>query len=173
MSVKLRKRLKGVKISLYLDIYQRGKRAYEYLNLYLTPELEKGRLTKAQKDANRINLELAERIQAKRFLEVMDGTFGFRNREKENGSFMRYVEYLITKHNTSKGNFDNWDSMLKHLKNYVQTDVAFQQINKQWLEGFKDYLETVETSMGKLLSQNSQLAYYSKLCAALKRANKC
>ncbi|HQR92212.1 MAG: recombinase [Bacteroidetes bacterium 24-39-8] len=170
MNVKLRQRLKGDKISLYLDIYTSGKREYEYLNLYLVPEPEKGKLTKEQRDENRKTFVLADGIRSKRFLEMMNGTYGFRDREKAKGSFLRFVEYLIQKRNTSKGNYDNWDSMFKHLKKYVKTDVTFNQINKQWLEGFKDYLHVAKTPADKLLSQNSQLAYYSKLCAALKQA---
>lgn len=42
MKVTLRQRLKGDKISLYLEYYSNGKRQYEYLNLYLTPDPEKG-----------------------------------------------------------------------------------------------------------------------------------
>ncbi|HRA73324.1 MAG TPA: site-specific integrase, partial [Flavobacterium sp.] len=49
MKVTLRQRQKGNKISLYLDYYSNGKRDYEYLNLYLLPEPEKGKLTKAEK----------------------------------------------------------------------------------------------------------------------------
>jgi len=52
MNVTLRQRKKGNKISLYLDYYTNGKREYEYLNLYLLPEPEKGKLTKEQKDDN-------------------------------------------------------------------------------------------------------------------------
>jgi len=56
MTVKLRQRLKGGNISLYLDYYSKGKRKYEYLDLYMIPEPEKGRLTKEQKEENRKNL---------------------------------------------------------------------------------------------------------------------
>lgn len=82
MNVKFRQRLKGNKISLYLDKYVDGRREYEYLNLYLTPEPEKGKLTKEQKDANKEALQLAETIRSKRHLEIVNGEHGFRNREK-------------------------------------------------------------------------------------------
>ena len=61
--------------------------------------------------------------------------------------------------------------MLKHLKKYVKTDVAFEQLNKDWLEGFKTYLaKETRTPANKPLSQNSQSAYYNKIRAALKQA---
>lgn len=53
MKVTLRQRLKGDKISLYLEYYSNGKRQYEYLNLYLTPDPEKGKLTNAVKEENK------------------------------------------------------------------------------------------------------------------------
>jgi integrase len=63
--------------------------------------------------------------------------------------------------------------MLKHLKTYVKTDVTFEQLNKTWLEGFKNYLtKTARTPSDKALAQNSQSAYYNKMRAALKQAVK-
>ena len=73
MTVKLRQRKKGDKISLYIDYYHQGKRKYEYLQLYLTPEPEKGKLTKEEKDENQQNLALAESIRSKRHLELQNG----------------------------------------------------------------------------------------------------
>ena len=172
MNITLRQRLKANKISLYLDKYIDGKREYEYLNLHLIPEPENGKLTKAQKDENKKNLSLAEAIRSKRHLEVVNGEHGFRNTEKAKGSFLRYVEHLIAKRNTSESNHANWYSMQKHLQRYLKTDITFKQITKDWVEGFKDHLRTTETSTGRKLSQNSQLSYYSKFCAALKQAHK-
>ena len=42
------------------------------LGIYLTPEPEKGSLTKAQKDENKKMLELAETIRSKRFMEIQN-----------------------------------------------------------------------------------------------------
>lgn len=172
MNITLRQRLKGNKISLYLDKYIDGIREYEYLNLYLVPDPEKGKLTKEQKEENKKSMALAEAIRSKRHLEIVNGEHGFRNREKAKGSFLRYVEHLIEKRNTSKSNYDNWTSMQKHLHEFVKNDITFKQINKEWVEDFKQYLKDTKTSTGRQLSQNSQLAYYSKFCAALKQAYK-
>ena len=173
MKVTLRQRLKSGAISLYLDYYNKGKRKYEYLNLSLIPDPETGRLTKVQKEANRSNLVLAENIRSKRHLEIQNGNYGFQDRERTKGSFIKYVELLAQKKDTSKGNYDNWDSMLKHLKKYVATDISFEQLDAQWVENFKIYLAKDDiTSSKRSLSQNSQSAYYNKLSAALKQAVK-
>ena len=102
MNVTLRQRLKGDKVSLYLDYYHQGKRQYEYLQLYLIPEPKKGKLTKEQKDENRKTLALAESIRSKRHLEIQNGIYGFQDQGKMKGSFLRYFEYLAEKRKGSK-----------------------------------------------------------------------
>ncbi len=139
MKVALRQRKKGDKISLYLDYYHKGNRSYEYLNLYLHPAPLKGKLTKTQKDHNKNNLNLAENIRAKKHLEIQSGVYGFPNKSKLNASFLNYFQMLTDKRKESTGNYGNWDSTIKHLKKYAKRDIIFAEINKQWLEGFKDY----------------------------------
>jgi len=53
MKVTLRQRTKGDKVSLYLDYYHKGKREYEYLELYLFPEPEKGNSQRSKKNPTR------------------------------------------------------------------------------------------------------------------------
>jgi len=174
MNVTLRQRKKSNKISLYLDYYSNGKRQYEYLNLYLDPEPEKGKLTKKEKEDNAKILELAESIRSKRHLEIKNGIFGFQDSGKMKGSFLNYFESLAEKRNDSIGNFGNWDSTLKHLKKYTNdVDVSFSQIDKKWLEGFKEYLQkTAKTPSKKALSQNTQSSYFNKVRASLREALK-
>ncbi len=173
MKVTLRQRTKGDKISLYLDYYHQGKRSYEYLQLYLYPEPEKGKLTKEQKKENKDTLTLAETIRAKRHLEVQNGVYGMQDSSKLKGSFIKYMEHLMEKRKDSKGNYDNWDSSLKHLKKFAKHDVTFSEIDKQWLEDFKDYLKhEAETPAKRKLSQNSCYSYFNKVRAALKQAFK-
>src|SRR5690606_4705571 len=93
MKVSLRQRKKGNKITVYLDYYDKGKREYEYLGLYLTPEPEKGSLTNAQKDENKKILELAESIRSKKHLEAQNQIYGFRDKEKQKGNFLTFFEY--------------------------------------------------------------------------------
>ena len=116
MTVTLRQRKKGDKISLYLDYYGDGKRDYEYLQLYIIPEPEKGKLTKEQKEENRKTMILAEAIRSKRLLQIKNEEYGFRDTDKAKGSFIAYFERLTEKRKGSEGNWGNWDSVLKHLK---------------------------------------------------------
>lgn len=171
MNVKLRQRQKNDRITLYLDYYHQGQRNYEYLNLYLIPEPEKGRLTKEQKEENRKNLALAEAIRSKRHIEIQNGIYGFEDLERKKGSFIKYMEMLAEKRYDSIGNFGNWDSALKHVKKYSSVDVSFAQINKKWLEGFREYLGSEAlTPSHTRLSKNSQGSYLSKVKCALRLA---
>jgi len=173
MNVTLRQREKSDKVSLYLDYYHKGKRQYEYLQLYLIPDPEKGTLSREQKDENRKTLALAEAIRSKRNMEIQNGIFGFQDQGKMKGSFLRYVEYLAEKRKDSEGNYGNWDSALKHLKKFVKFDITFAQIDKRWLDDFKEYLQkTSRTPSLQPLSQNSASSYYNKIRAALKQAYK-
>ena len=154
MKVTLRQRLKKEAISLYLDYYSKGQRKYEYLNLHLIPQPEKGSLTREQKDENRKNLSLAESIRAKRHLEMQNGFYGFQDKVKLEGAvFIKYLELLKLKRDSSRANYDNWDSMLKQLKKFVKTDLTFEQINKDWLEDFKKYLSESSSNTGKQTSR--------------------
>lgn len=173
MKVTLRQRQKGNKISLYLDYYSNGKRDYEYLNLYLLPEPEKGKLTKAEKDENNKILSLAESIRSKKHLEIQNGMYGFNNLEKLKGFFILYMETLAEMRLESKGNYDNWDSTIKHLRKYCPRDISFAQLDSKFVEGFREYLtKTARTPGNKPLSANSSHSYFNKFRAALKQAVK-
>jgi integrase len=172
MKVTLRQRKKGDKISLYLDYYKDGRRDYEYLQLYLVPEPEKGKLSKEQKEGNRKTLALAEAIRSKRVLQLKNEEYDFRDTDKAKGSFIAYFEQLTEKRRDSQGNYGNWDSVLKHLKKFAEGGISFKDIDKNWLEGFKQYLKNAKNKAGKRLSQNSQCSYFSKVTAALKEAVK-
>ena len=169
MKVTLRHRNQGKQTSLYLDYYHKGKRKTEYLKLYLNPLAK----SKEDKDVNKKTLQLAETIRAQRQIEIQNGVYGFRDQEKQKGSFLSYVELLAQKRQDSLGNYGNWLSMLKHLKEYCNYEVSFADVDRKFIQGFKEYLDKNSgTNESKKLSQNSKYSYYNKLRAALKQAVK-
>ncbi|MEO9484690.1 MAG: phage integrase SAM-like domain-containing protein [Ekhidna sp.] len=171
MKITLRKRERKTRTSLYLDIYDGGARKQEPLDLHLYKPNGKA-LTPAQKRENKDILELAERVRAQKLLDYQNGKFGFTSISNANKSFVRYMEGLAADRINSKGNYGNWDSAIKHLKKYLNDkDVKFSKINKEWLAGFKNYLEKEAIAHGnKPLSQNSKSCYFNKIRAALKEA---
>ncbi len=173
MKVTLRERNRGTKISLYLDIYHKGTRKSENLGIFLLKEMEKGKLSKQQRETNKEQRTLAENIRAKRLLELQNGFYGFTDRSKQQESFIDYIQFLANNRKGSLGNYGNWDSALKHLKKYSPFTLSFSQVDQQWLEGFKNYLQKkARSSSQKPLSQNTQSSYFNKIRAALNQAFK-
>jgi len=71
-------------VSLYVDIYQSGKREYEFLGLHLTKD----------KTTTKETLKLAQYIQAKRQLEIQHSEHGFVPYFKKKANFVAYFESL-------------------------------------------------------------------------------
>ena len=70
--VRLRfKQLNNGNKSIYLDIYQDGKRTYDFLKLYLVPER-----TAADRTRNEQTMRAANTIKAQRIIELANGTAG-------------------------------------------------------------------------------------------------
>ena len=165
-------------MSLYLDIYRNGKREYEFLKLYLVPEL-----TKADKKKNDETMKLAEAIKAKRTVELMNGEYGFKSQYKTDTPFFEYYSAMCEKrfNNTeSRGNWGNWYSCLHHLRIYEKREnITFAEITPEWVQGFKDYLETKalawsndksERVKDTKLARNSKVSYFAKLKACINQA---
>jgi len=172
-----RKQTRNGTISLYLEIYKGyaetkdGKRKpirdYEYLDLYLIDKPS----NPIDKQQNKENLKLAESIKAKRELEIKNGTYGFTNEFKKQTNFIEYFRNLVNKKET-KGNLGNWYSTQIHLENYAGSNVTFKDIDLQFAEGFKEYLNKAKRKDGKPLANNSKASYFAKFRASLNEAVK-
>lgn len=100
--------------------------------------------------------------------ELLNAKYGFKSQIKGKANFIDYVKKLTDERLDSKGNFGNWDSALKHLIKYCGENVAFDYIDQQFCEGFKEYLQnTAKTSSKENLSANSVNSYFCKFRAAL------
>jgi integrase len=164
--------------SLYLDIYREGKREYEFLKLYLTPEK-----TSFDKQQNKETLATAQAIKAKRQIELQNGEYGFTSQFKIDTPFLNYYRKLCEERhgNTeSRGNWGNWFSCLRHLERYCTEKTMFKDVTTDWIEGFKDYLDNAakdaykrksnDFAEAKPLSQNSKVSYFNKLRACINQA---
>lgn len=142
-----RKKLTNGNVSLYLDIYLNGKREYEFLKLYLIPEK-----TKADREANRQTLQLANSIKARRIVEVQNGEHGFKSAYASDTLFFDYYRAMCARRlgAESTGNWGNWKSCLKHLQKYEPNE----------RDRIKDHP----------LSRNSRVSYFNKLRACLNQA---
>lgn len=169
MQVALRKRNQGGKTSLYLDFYHKGKRRTESLKLYLHPKPK----TAQERTENKKTLEIAETIRAKRQIEMQNDVYGLTDREKIKGEIIPYFRNLTEKRKESEGNYGNWRSMLVYLERHVPTGTTFERLDRDFVIGFREYLNTeAKTKSNKLLSQNSKHSYFNKFRAGIKQAHK-
>jgi len=153
-SVKLRvKKLADGNGSYYLDWFQNGKRHYEYLKLYTVLS---DRPTKAEREANKESLKLAQQIRNQRENQLIAEPQGITPIHKRKQSVSAYLQANAA----SKGS----KLMAEHFCNYMgKNDLQIQNLNKEHLQGFSEYLSA-------RLNGNTANAYFSKLRTVLKRA---
>lgn len=178
--IRLRKRkMPTGNTSLYLDIYMNGKREYEYLKLYLIPEI-----TKTDKEKNKQTMQLAEAVKSKRIVDLQNGEYGFKSAYKLETNFLDYYRAMCEKRHgniESRGNWGNWYSCLKHLERYCKQNTTFKDITPEWIEGFREHLDKkarcrdkrkyiITNEVMKPLSQNSKVSYFNKLRACINQA---
>lgn len=165
------------KTSLVLEYYYgytrddegriKHRRKFETLEYYLYTDPR----NKLERDHNKVNLEMAEKVKAKRLLAEQNEQYGFAVKYKIRTNLVEYIKGLIEQRKESPGNWGNWDSALKHLVAYAGTNTTFEMVNKKFVEGFKTYLaKQAKTKSNTALSTNSQSSYFLKLKAALNQA---
>lgn len=143
--------MKDGNASLYLDIYHKGKRKYEFLQLYLTKD----------KQANKETLAIADSIAAKRQLEISYDSHGFTPKFKKSADFIDYFDKLPR----PNGKHYYVDGTLRHLKIFTGGKIKISQIDEAWCEKFRDYLSN---SIGP----NTVRLYLACVNIALNRAVK-
>lgn len=172
-----KKKLSSGKLSLYIEYYKgsyidtNGKkkhnRDFEYLKRYLHSDPKSPK----DKKENKETLALAENILKIRQADYIKGKYEIKNTSKSKTPFLAYYTKLKEERFESKGNYDNWDAAQKHLEKYCSPTVTFNDINEEFVKGFKYYLEhNAKTKSDTLLSQNSKYTYFNKFKAALRSA---
>ncbi len=174
--IRERKRKDGM-IGVYLEIYsgytkdengkiapKRKRETLDYV-LYDKPNTSKERFY--NKEARR----KIEAIKGETLKELLNNRNGFRSDSKSKVNFIEYFKKLTNEKHDSKGNYGNWDSVLKHLTSFAGKNIPFSDIDVKFCEDFKEYLKNgVKTSAGKPFSTSTQSSYFCKLRAALNQA---
>ncbi|HHC7341185.1 TPA: site-specific integrase [Vibrio parahaemolyticus] len=148
------------------------KREYEVLDLFIYDKPK----TPAQRKHNKEHLLLAETIKSKRLVEWQSQKHGFEDRTKRSASFIDYFQRQIDikEQTTSTSNHSIWLSARKHLLLYCGNhDLSFDELDKDWLDGFKYYLTNeAKTKSDTPLSRNTQSSYFNKVRAAINEAHR-
>lgn len=162
--------------SLYLDIYQNGKRTYEFLKLYLVPEVDEA--TAAQ---NQNTIKVANAIKAKRVIEIANGKAGI----AKDATFGKMLlldwldEYKAGK--VGEKNILAIGRLKKHLAMYNNgRAVMMQDVDEAYCKGFISYLSNKAYAYyhgkdgkevkGKKISKQTASLYFIHLASALNEA---
>ncbi|WP_232802110.1 site-specific integrase [Motilimonas sp. E26] len=148
------------------------KREHEVLDLFIYDKPK----TPAQRKHNKEHMLLAETIKSKRLVEWQSQKHGFEDRTKRSASFIDYFQRQIDikEQTSSTSNHSIWLSARKHLLFYCgKNDLSFDELDKDWLDGFKYYLTNeAKTKSDTPLSRNTQSSYFNKVRAAINEAHR-
>ena len=142
------------------------------MKLYLIPETS---LT--NKEANKETWKLANAIKAQKIVEIQNNVHGFSNRgAKSKANLIEYVEMLADRKlkksgGDKRGTSMSYIALTHHLKEYSGDKTTFKQIDKNYCQGFVEYLKTaVNANNGQQLSANTQWGYMKRLEAVINSA---
>lgn len=163
--------------SLYLDIYQNGKRTYEFLKLYLVPETDE-----AAAAQNQNTIKVANAIKAKRVIEIANGKAGIA-KDATLGKMLLMdwlEEYRQGKLQNENGK--NTASSIEMLKRHIAIynggrAVMMQDVDEAYCKGFIMYLSNKACGVfgknkveGKRICKHTASNYFVHLASALNEA---
>lgn len=179
MNIKVRtKKLSNGNSSIYLDFYEKGKRWYEFLNLYLVPEVDA-----VSKKQNQNAKDKAIATMAKRQLHIEKEPEIIEGRKDTSPIFMEWLgEYLLDIQNNSdysKGYFKTTRTMVNIIKAYLKhsrrSNMVMSKIDKNMVKGYLDYVvniyqNTKSSNNPKPLSPKTQLLHQTGFTTMLNYA---
>lgn len=188
MKVTLRsKALANGNRSLFLEFYDKGKRTYEFLHLYLIPEVDE----KAKKE-NENALKKAHAIKAERIINpstIKNETDKEKDRaiiekEKKNKlTLMEWVdEYIDIVRNC--GNYSNAainqsitvkEALVQYLSHICRPGILLSKIDKEFVKGFllfldNGYVQKHWKKVVKPISESTKKVYQTKFNTIINRA---
>ena len=177
--VKLRyKALKDGNQSIYLDCYVNGIREYKFLSLYLRPET-----SRENKLWNREQLRLANAIKAQYIIDIQNGEYGFKDRNRSRKlNFITYCEEMAAEYEANGQNSCAvlMRSAIKRMTDYKGKNITFNHIDKDFLIGFIEYLNSDIRDFDKAAKDKNRkpkpLAEATKQCiqrSPLRQNNGC
>lgn len=166
--VKVRtKKLADGSESYYLDIYVDGKRSYEFLKLYLLPEINP-----MIKEQNRATKAAVEAIKSKRIIELTHSKAGLKKTSIRSKMLLDdWMEtYLAEQERKGVRGLKLLRTVCRMLPLY-RKKVRMQEIDKEWCLDFIDWIQhTYKTRWGKPLSPKSTADYVGYFSTTLNAA---
>lgn len=153
--------------SVFLATYYNGKYTYEFLKMYIVPEL-----TRLDVEANKETLRLAETIRAKRISEYYNKRAGFGTSLRFNETTL--IEYL--NHIRLKKSYKTsmtYTTLETHLLGFLgrKKDFRLKKVDKDFCVRFVSYLSKLSVC-GNSIRKSSVNHYLNAFCALLNQATK-
>ncbi|HAP30181.1 MAG TPA: recombinase [Porphyromonadaceae bacterium] len=153
--------------SLYLDIYQAGRREYVFLKLYLIPETDS-----TTKTLNANTLQAANAIKAQKLIELTNNAAGIKAPTRGK---MRLTDWVDTQTEAAlKDSTDKaarlYKSLRRHLVNYAGEGILMKDVTLDYVKGFITHLSEKPGQHNRKLSQTSQHVYFACLNTLLNKA---
>ena len=137
--VKLRYRLlKGGRKSIYLDIYQNGKRMYEFLGLYLQPETHS--LARRQ---NATIIRVATEIKEKRSKMLYDNTHYLFSKNKSMLLLSWMKKYMEYQQKRGCKDVRQLGYTIELLSQYAGSNVQINDVDVAFCRGFVFFLRNI------------------------------
>lgn len=154
--------------SLYLDIYIKGKRKYEFLNLYIVPENDA-----AAKVRNENTLRLANARKAQLILDIESGKYNMQSENKLADKIL-FTDWLKWYENDRLRH--GWKPVstiktLTHIMNKFNANLHLGEIDADVCRALVDFMRNkYRTEWHTQLSDNSQVTLLSVFKASLAKA---
>lgn len=164
--IKLRRReLPSGRVTLFLDLYKRGRRYTEALGMYLVPET-----SRADKARNKEVLRKAELIRARRQMEL-DAGKGVTETMGRVPFYAYLAEVVRRKEALGLPSVKSWVSLERHLLGYEPDEgILLCDIGRRWVEGFAEYLSKAKSVRGGRLAPNTRQRYWKALAVVMNAA---
>ena len=158
--VRLRQRKVKGGISLYLDIYSKGIRRYEYLHLYLREER-----SPEDRVYNRETLAVAQAVAARRTLELQRSEAALPVSSSVAVSVI-VAKFVEERRSRSAGTYEVWNGWQNQLAGFKGMDTSLKNLTKEWWQSYKRWVAA------RGMKSTTEHHYLSRMRCVLNRAEK-
>ena len=166
--------------SIFLDVYWKGVRKYEYLKLYLVPELDA-----ACRDRNNETMAVAERIKAERIMSLNGHSVAEWDSVKKGAMLLtQWIEEYCkggigVKESTLHTRYEMLNTVEKYLASINRRHISLDDIDADFCRGYVKFLRsfpnsryTKDLSKAPVSSANTASSYFALFSTCMNNAVK-